>query len=1068
MADRIDIVVTDGVDSKVEDKLTALATAARAADASVAKLQAQVAKGNTIYLQQETALNRAIIAEQKAVAATNAAAASQAQLNAATTRTTAAESQAAIAAARLATAQQQAAAAAAATAGAQVRAAQQAEASQQALQRAIERTAQVQAAGAAASILAQQRIATETQRTAAAQAAATAAAVRLGNAQAQGAAQATQAQQRLATAQQATAAAQQRATASTYAADAAYQRLQGSVFRASAAHASVTTAQNQAAASAQRVAAATSQAEAAASRAAAAALRLQNAQNRAASGGGGLISSLTQLGGTIIGVGLVYDALKSKFDETQAYINLENKLRLVAGSQERVGALTNDLLAAANRSRAPLEAFGTTFTRINNAIVQVGGSQKEAISITEALTKTIAVSGKSYAEQESALLQVSQAFNKGKLDGDEFRTVMEVLPEFADKLAKALGLANRGLLFSAAKEGKIKLDVMREAMRLMGDEADKNLAKSVGTVDQGFTRLKNSSIVLTGRLDEALGVSRALTAVLNLLADASERSAKAQGDSGPTNALATANATLANLDKQIAAQRQLITDRQAGVNGTNRLLRLEETRANVAKTIADLQAKQSDTASDDILIRKAQEQQAINAKNAAAQAEAAKAKEKEDKAESRRAASRRREFEEELQRLREKTAATEALTELEKVSAAIEAGKYKGVAKAGELEEIKQLAAKRDLENNRKKLDKEALEDSRALQAEREKSTTSINAENAALQTQIEALQQSAVAQQQVEQAKLDDLIASKEFQRDLLISITGINEQTQALDDQARALRQQKELKQQLRDEQFLKANTGQGGLFENSAVSQKSDAESMAEQNATIKRLLEERRIDEQTAANARLRINLTAQQKQLSFATGFFENLSQLQNSKSKKIAAIGKAAAIANTIIKTYESATSAYASLAGIPVIGPGLGAAAAAAAVAAGLANVQAIRAQGFRVGGYTGDAGVTTPVGIVHGKEFVVNELGTRNNRDALESLNRTGRFTGGGGMQLVVNNLGTPQTYEIQSITEERVQILARDIAEKTVRDKAPEVVAASLNEPNSTMSKSVSRNVDASRKR
>ena len=58
---------------------------------------------------------------------------------------------------------------------------------------------------------------------------------------------------------------------------------------------------------------------------------------------------------------------------------------------------------------------------------------------------------------------------------------------------------------------------------------------------------------------------------------------------------------------------------------------------------------------------------------------------------------------------------------------------------------------------------------------------------------------------------------------------------------------------------------------------------------------------------------------------------------------KETAAGKAAAIASTLISTYQGAQDSYTSLAKIPVVGPALGIAAAAAAVAGGLANVKAI-----------------------------------------------------------------------------------------------------------------------------
>lgn len=83
---------------------------------------------------------------------------------------------------------------------------------------------------------------------------------------------------------------------------------------------------------------------------------------------------------------------------------------------------------------------------------------------------------------------------------------------------------------------------------------------------------------------------------------------------------------------------------------------------------------------------------------------------------------------------------------------------------------------------------------------------------------------------------------------------------------------------------------------------------------------------------------------------------QNLFVATDSKHRAIFETMKAFAIAQTIIDTYKGATAAYASLAGIPVIGPALGAAAAAATIAAGLARVAQIR--GTHPGGGSISAG--------------------------------------------------------------------------------------------------------------
>ena len=80
----------------------------------------------------------------------------------------------------------------------------------------------------------------------------------------------------------------------------------------------------------------------------------------------------------------------------------------------------------------------------------------------------------------------------------------------------------------------------------------------------------------------------------------------------------------------------------------------------------------------------------------------------------------------------------------------------------------------------------------------------------------------------------------------------------------------------------------------------------------------------------------------QQKLGIASSTFKNLSSILGEQS----ALGKGAAIAAGMIDTYESANAAYSSMAGIPVVGPALGAVAAAAAVASGLKSVGMIKKQ--------------------------------------------------------------------------------------------------------------------------
>ena len=105
-----------------------------------------------------------------------------------------------------------------------------------------------------------------------------------------------------------------------------------------------------------------------------------------------------------------------------------------------------------------------------------------------------------------------------------------------------------------------------------------------------------------------------------------------------------------------------------------------------------------------------------------------------------------------------------------------------------------------------------------------------------------------------------------------------------------------------------------------------------------------------------------DMTAEEK-IGIAKGALGNMATILGEES----AAGKAAAIASATISTFESANSSYKSLAGIPIVGPVLGALAAGAAVVSGMAQVKAITSTKLpTLGGKTPPAvsggGVTAP----------------------------------------------------------------------------------------------------------
>ena len=98
--------------------------------------------------------------------------------------------------------------------------------------------------------------------------------------------------------------------------------------------------------------------------------------------------------------------------------------------------------------------------------------------------------------------------------------------------------------------------------------------------------------------------------------------------------------------------------------------------------------------------------------------------------------------------------------------------------------------------------------------------------------------------------------------------------------------------------------------------------------------------------------LKMRLSVTKDVASGMTDAFIALYEVTGKKQKEFFILAKAASAAQTLISTYEGAMAAYKALAGIPYVGPVLGAAAAAVVTAAGMAKVAMIKSQTLAAGG--------------------------------------------------------------------------------------------------------------------
>lgn len=186
-------------------------------------------------------------------------------------------------------------------------------------------------------------------------------------------------------------------------------------------------------------------------------------------------------------------AAKKTMDLTDTYTNTSARLSMVTESLEEQKQLQEDIFAAANRARGSYTEMANAAAKLKMLAGDSFGSNQEALAFTELLTKSLKISGAGTAEQNSAFLQLTQALTSGKLQGDEFRSVMENAPMVANAIAEYMGIGKDELKDLSSK-GVITSDIIKNAMFTAADDIEAKFSKMPMTFADNWERIKNAGI----------------------------------------------------------------------------------------------------------------------------------------------------------------------------------------------------------------------------------------------------------------------------------------------------------------------------------------------------------------------------------------------------------------------------------------------------------------------------------------------------------------------------------------------------------------------------------------------
>jgi len=239
--------------------------------------------------------------------------------------------------------------------------------------------------------------------------------------------------------------------------------------------------------------------------------------NEATKGIEGLKTGYTALTSAMaaLGIGVTASELANQAD---AYKNLTARIQIAVGEHGNIQKAMDDVIAVSLKTNANLEATGGLYARLTKIGQEMKWPQEQALALTEAINKAIAIGGGSAASNEAAITQLNQALGSGVLRGDEFNSIMEQSPRLTQAMADGLGVTT-GKLREMAGESKLTSDIVTKAILSQTSAITKEFDKFPTTIGNSVENLKTSWMVYLGELDKTQGISEKAANAIKYLAE---------------------------------------------------------------------------------------------------------------------------------------------------------------------------------------------------------------------------------------------------------------------------------------------------------------------------------------------------------------------------------------------------------------------------------------------------------------------------------------------------------------------------------------------------------------------
>lgn len=207
----------------------------------------------------------------------------------------------------------------------------------------------------------------------------------------------------------------------------------------------------------------------------------------------GLLSKLKGIAATYMSI----QGAKQLVGLSDTMTNSKARLSLIVDDGGSVEELQQKIFNSAQKARGVYTDTMATIAKLGITAENAFSSNDELIKFTELVNKNFVVGGATSSEQNSAMLQLSQAMSAGVLQGDEYRTIRESAPLLYKSIEDYMRNVKKaqGSMKDWASEGLLTADVIKAAVFNSADVVEERFNSMPWTWSQVWTTMKNQAII---------------------------------------------------------------------------------------------------------------------------------------------------------------------------------------------------------------------------------------------------------------------------------------------------------------------------------------------------------------------------------------------------------------------------------------------------------------------------------------------------------------------------------------------------------------------------------------------